>query len=383
MKLLVIEDNLDHQKILEKILEKDFEIDFVSSASAGLEKQAETRFGLILVDFNLGDMTGIDFIRLARENRNKCPIVLMSSKVSLQMRMEAREAGGTFCVEKQQIFGQKDRLLRLIQNLIEENRRENSRIKRMFGPYLQVFENYLRPMILLDSSGKILLVNQKFRKILHASPEELIYNKFPRFVEKSFRPDLFVFMKRVLVEGEANHFSTKLKNARNQDVEVSFRGRTVFLEAESPWILLEAKLEPERNSHGKENSWHDFLHWLRETGRGLAVIDSGEQIVFWNNEASRAFRLPHFRGQTLPMDHLLEMDSIREFRRLVLEENPMHPAGKKIEFEGRNSEGKKIRLQCYFVGESGASERFLIVRSAHAEEKLFQNAFREKEYLKI
>ncbi len=379
-KLLVIEDNLDHQKILEKLLEQDFAIEFVSSTSAGLERQARAHFDLILVDFNLGDMTGIDFVRLARESRNLNPIVLMSSKMSLQMRIEARKAGATFCLEKEQVFAGRDQLIHLLQGLIEESRRKNGR-EKLLGIYSEVLENDFHALLLLDSSGKILLANRKFRKMLGVSSEELISNKFPRFVDKSFRPELFRFLKNMLVGKETIPFAVKLKNSRNHLVEVSLSGRPILGETETPWILLEVQAKLEEGLLPKQNSWKDFFTWLRDLQTGLVVVDSREQIIFWNNEASLEFKLPHFRGQTLPLDHLLEMDSIRQFRRAIFRDGGNHPVGKRFKFTGQNTDGQTLYLRCHFVG--GAYEQFLIVRAAPPGNPIIQKAFQEKELLNI
>ncbi len=362
-KILVIEDNLDHQKILEKFLDAQFDIDFVSRASAGLEKQTAHQYDLILVDFELGNMSGLDFLRLAREYRTDCPIVLMSSKMPLELKLEALEAGAEFCVEKAEIFAQKENLRRLLNHLIGEAR-NRSKIRKLVSLYASIFENNFRPVLLLDASGKILRASREFREILRVSQDDIIYNKLPRFVEKDVRPELLLFLKRVLAGEEIRDFSLKLRDLQNRQMEVMLRGRPIEVNHQVHWVLLE--VQSPVFAPKMENMWERFLEWLRQIHNSLVVVDAHEQIVFWNAEATRLFNLPHFRGQTLPLDHLLQIESVRQLRRglALVGENPTRDVS--LKFVLTSTTGNTLNLNCQFVGEP-EDGLYLVIRGEAAD----------------
>ncbi len=358
-RLLVVEDNGDHQNILRKFLEPVYEVDIVSHASAGLEKQSRHSYELVLVDFDLGDMTGLDFIRLVRDSGRVYPIVLMSSKMSLELSLNAREAGGTFCAKKEEIFAQKAELLRLIAYLIKKANRE-IKLRKLVALYAQILEDIQFPMILMEPSGKILLANRKFREILNASSDELIRNKLPRFVEKSHRPELLLFTKQAFTGNETEYFAVHFLNSRNQRVKINLKGRPVFLGKSVPWILLEGQPEPQQIS--QTQSLHNFLTWLREVHHSLIVVDAAEQLIFWNAEAAHIFQLPEFRGQTLPLDQLLEMESVRKLRRHLSALDSSEAPGTSLKLELQNRMGEQLVLSCRFAGDVPARS-YLILRA--------------------
>lgn len=67
-RILVVEDELIHQKYLEYILKGDYEVTFVENGVKGMELALENQFDLIILDINLGkDLNGIETLQQIRK----------------------------------------------------------------------------------------------------------------------------------------------------------------------------------------------------------------------------------------------------------------------------------------------------------------------------
>ena len=104
MQVLIIEDSATMRKIVKGFLSRigDFDIVEAESCHEGLEKLATTSVNLILVDWNMPGMLGIDFIRTVRGNPRlaKTPIIMITSNAEKQHVLSAVMAGANDYVVK-------------------------------------------------------------------------------------------------------------------------------------------------------------------------------------------------------------------------------------------------------------------------------------------
>ena len=65
MKILVVEDDIDQRDLIRETLEDHFGRDTVTCAECGFEALAGdlAQFDIILTDFNLPDISGMDFLK--------------------------------------------------------------------------------------------------------------------------------------------------------------------------------------------------------------------------------------------------------------------------------------------------------------------------------
>jgi len=104
MKVLVIDDSRAMRRILSRFLgELGFEITEAANGKEGLAAlTASTGFDVILVDWNMPVMNGVEFIRAAREDRrfDSMPIMMVTSESELDRVAEALESGANEYVMK-------------------------------------------------------------------------------------------------------------------------------------------------------------------------------------------------------------------------------------------------------------------------------------------
>ncbi|MBV9123720.1 MAG: response regulator [Planctomycetes bacterium] len=104
MRVLVIDDSRTMRAILGKMLkELGFEVLEAGDGREGLERlQKDGRPNLVLVDWNLPTMNGLEFIRAVRSRReyDGLPLLMVTTETERSQVAKALEAGATEYVMK-------------------------------------------------------------------------------------------------------------------------------------------------------------------------------------------------------------------------------------------------------------------------------------------
>ena len=99
--ILIVDDEPSVGDGLRLILEsKGYEVVLVVNGLEGIEQARTRRFGFIIVDLLLPDITGMQVIREIHENQPATPIVLITSHGSPQTFAEARMLGAIEALAK-------------------------------------------------------------------------------------------------------------------------------------------------------------------------------------------------------------------------------------------------------------------------------------------
>lgn len=87
MHLMVVEDNPINQQLLLELLEKAGHIvDIFDHAQHALSALKNNKYDILLVDYHLPDLTGIEFIKTCRDNGIVTKAVIMTADVSTELR---------------------------------------------------------------------------------------------------------------------------------------------------------------------------------------------------------------------------------------------------------------------------------------------------------
>jgi two-component system chemotaxis response regulator CheY len=136
LSFLIIDDNR-HMLTIVRVLLHAFGVKTVhecEDASAGFEKFRAVAPDIVIVDYQMSPMNGIDFVRMARRSKDSpncyVPIILLTAHSKRQSVVEARDAGVTEILVKP--VTAKDLLAR-IQTIIY-NPRPFIDVPTYFGP---------------------------------------------------------------------------------------------------------------------------------------------------------------------------------------------------------------------------------------------------------
>jgi len=102
MKILVVDDSAVMRKVLIGALSK-VGVEDVSQASDGREAVAAVEketYDLVLMDWNMPNMSGIDALREIRASGNKTPVIMVTTEAEKSRVVEALKAGANNYVIK-------------------------------------------------------------------------------------------------------------------------------------------------------------------------------------------------------------------------------------------------------------------------------------------
>lgn len=93
-KILVIEDDSLESTLFHKLLtQKKYQSTIVDNAEAGKKHALKEHYDLIITDFHLPGMSGLDFIREVHPQRTHLPIILMTADGTVDLAIEATKSG--------------------------------------------------------------------------------------------------------------------------------------------------------------------------------------------------------------------------------------------------------------------------------------------------
>jgi two-component system chemotaxis response regulator CheY len=104
MDILVVDDSRTMRVILQRaIRQAGYRSLVIGEAENGLQALNMVRGTsprLVLSDWNMPEMSGLDFLRSLRSERNAVPFGFVTSETSSDMRSVAMQAGATFLLSK-------------------------------------------------------------------------------------------------------------------------------------------------------------------------------------------------------------------------------------------------------------------------------------------
>jgi two-component system cell cycle sensor histidine kinase/response regulator CckA len=136
--VLLIDDDEDDYILTRELLSETkvgkYELDWASSYEKGLKVAGRGEHQVCLVDYRLGEHSGVQLIREARESGLTTPMILLTGQGSHEVDVEAMEAGAIGYLVKDE--SATERLERTLRYAIEINT-EHSRVEKVLGAYAQ------------------------------------------------------------------------------------------------------------------------------------------------------------------------------------------------------------------------------------------------------
>ena len=108
LRILLVDDNLDHVQLAMRALRQasTWRVEPVRLGREALDRLREEPFDLVLLDYRLPDMTGLDVLREVRKAHDAA-VILMTSQGSEEVAIQALREGATAYVVKSHDFGKR------------------------------------------------------------------------------------------------------------------------------------------------------------------------------------------------------------------------------------------------------------------------------------
>jgi PAS domain S-box-containing protein len=174
IKVLLIEDDEDDYILTRELLSEvkcgNYALDWASSYEEGLKVAGLLEHQVCLVDYRLGERSGVQLIREAREIGLNTPMILLTGQGNHDVDMEAIEAGATDYLVKDETSP--SRLERTIRYAVQLNtERKQAELVRLQAAALESADNAI---LITNHEGTITWVNSAFTALTGYAPGEVL-----------------------------------------------------------------------------------------------------------------------------------------------------------------------------------------------------------------
>lgn len=263
-KILLVEDDEDDyiltRALLSEARQGQDRLEWVSTFDAGLRASQSGNYDVCLIDYFLGERTGLELVRAIRASSSRTPLLLMTGQGSYAIDMESMRAGATdylikgdlsawslerairYAIDRkqaedtlrtanEQLAQARDELEQRVQERTQELAQANQGLRaeiaerQRIETALRQSESRFRALAETTSSAifivrdmKILYANPAVKIITGFSPEELQGVDFWEIAHPTYRDVLKkAGLKPQWVDGVPARYELKLLTARNQE----------------------------------------------------------------------------------------------------------------------------------------------------------------------
>lgn len=201
MKILVVEDEKDLNKIITKYLKKsNYSVDSAYDGEEALDYINVGEYDVIILDIMMPKMNGYDFIKRIRRDKNNVAVLMLTAKDSLEDKVKGLDLGADDYLVKPFEF---DELLARIRAMLRRNYRESATNILVIG---DVELDTVKKSV--TKNGNIIELTAKEYEVL----EYLLRNKNHILSREQIREHVWDFD----YEGESNIIDVLIKNIRQK-----------------------------------------------------------------------------------------------------------------------------------------------------------------------
>lgn len=179
IRILHLEDNPADAELIRVELEKEYneyEITHVSNRDAYVEALENDQFNIILSDYNIPGIIGLESLEIANSFGSKIPFIYVSGAIGEEGAVEMLKFGATDYVLKSKLEKLHISIFRSVQayryhELVEEKEQQ---IKDQQLEYRYLIERMNEGFIKVNTKNKITIVNPAVCKLFEAKPSALI-----------------------------------------------------------------------------------------------------------------------------------------------------------------------------------------------------------------
>lgn len=247
--VLYMEDDEGIARLLQKRLHRlQYEVDIVTNGHEGLRRFAEDNHDVILIDYHMPGMNGLEVIRQLPKQEDPPAVIMLTGSGNEKIAVEALKLGATDYVVKDVDGTYIDLLPTVIEQslrqrqLVKANRLAEAALERSEKYFRALIENSLDLIALTDKEGVIRYISPSARQIFGFADIDLIGENGLKLImpgdstvlDQSFYANAVAFYG-ALLEQPGQVVMTELRTQDRKGVWrwLEVRGRNLLHE---PWI---------------------------------------------------------------------------------------------------------------------------------------------------
>jgi PAS domain S-box-containing protein len=265
MKILFVDDNKEYlmlAKLFMEKIDKNLNVVTVDSAIKALELLEQKNYDLIISDYQMPTIDGLDFLELIRKKLElEIPFILNTGKFQEDLYTNAMNLGATRCVKK---GGEKKHficLIELIKSLISHNTVISS-LKMYKEKYDYVIDTINDGIVSINEEGKISNWNKAGEIIFGYSTGEIIGKPLTQLIPGRFheifikRFQLLVKTEKSLVFNKPVYFLGLKKNGKEFPAELSIASWKIRTETFFTAVVREIEQIKKNDFDGKDKQFN-------------------------------------------------------------------------------------------------------------------------------
>ncbi len=226
IEILVVEDNPDEALLIKDAMEDggmDCHVDIVHSAKGCFESDL-SRYDLILLDYILPDMLGIEVLKRVLE-LSDVPVLMVTGMDATEIAVEALKIGAyDYIVKSDQYL---ESLPAAVEKVVEKYRLklEAKRLQEELKKLSSVVEAMVDGVTITDLNGKITYVNRALTEQIGYKAEDLIGKKPSKFITEKDLPRFAAQVKDIMSGkslAESTEYLAKHKDGKEIPMSINF-----------------------------------------------------------------------------------------------------------------------------------------------------------------
>jgi two-component system cell cycle sensor histidine kinase/response regulator CckA len=179
-KILIVDDNEDHQVLMEESLRQfmhDVEIVFVSTGGECILGLLKENYDLIVIDYNLSDMNGLDVLREVNNRQYHCPVIMVTAFGDENVAVEAMKLGACDYIVKSGDYLKRLPAIvhRVVQDTMLKKEKEEveNKLRESELRYKTLLDNMIDVVFTADKELNILSINLASQRVFEYTSEEI------------------------------------------------------------------------------------------------------------------------------------------------------------------------------------------------------------------
>ena len=171
--VLIVDDDADHVDLVRRALRRHelaFEVTHARDGFACLEALASRAYSIVLLDYRLPRMTGLEVLARIHERGLSVPVVIATGQGDERIAVEAMKAGAIdYVVKTAGYFATLPTVLHKVlkqHELALENTRLYAEAQRQQARLAQIFDSTSDGVVLVDGDGRVMFANRRAGELL-------------------------------------------------------------------------------------------------------------------------------------------------------------------------------------------------------------------------